>query len=60
LLKNVRATKNNDEFCTESMLLIDKSGRIRGIYNATQATDIERVTDDIKVVEREKYAQQFT
>jgi hypothetical protein len=22
------------------------------IYNATQATDIERVTDDIKVVER--------
>jgi hypothetical protein len=52
LLKNVRATKNNDEFCTESMLLIDKSGRIRGIYNATQATDIERVTDDIKVVEK--------
>lgn len=35
---------------TESMLLIDKKGRIRGIYNATQEVDIERVRDDIKVL----------
>jgi protein SCO1 len=32
---------------TESMLLIDKKGRIRGVYNATQLLDIERVTEDI-------------
>ena len=35
---------------TESMLLIDKSGRIRGIYNATQKPDIERATADIKLL----------
>jgi len=29
------------------MLLIDTKGRIRGIYNATQIPDIERVSDDI-------------
>jgi protein SCO1/2 len=47
--------KDNTEFLhTESMLLIDKKGRIRGIYNATQVTDIERVTDDIKVLMKEK------
>jgi protein SCO1/2 len=52
--KTLGLQKNNDEFLhTESMLLIDKSGRIRGIYNATQATDIERVTDDIKVLSKE-------
>lgn len=35
---------------TESMLLIDKSGRIRGVYNATQQTDIERVLEDIRIL----------
>ncbi len=35
---------------TESLLLIDKSGRIRGIYNATQKPDIERATADIKLL----------
>lgn len=53
--KTLGLQKNNDEFLhTESMLLIDKRGRIRGVYNATQATDIERVTDDIKVLLKEK------
>lgn len=43
--------KGTNEFLhTESMLLIDKKGRIRGVYNATQIPDIERVTDDIKVL----------
>ena len=35
---------------TESMLLIDKIGRIRGIYSATQKEDIERAIDDIKLL----------
>jgi len=49
--KGLGLQKSSDEFLhTESMLLIDKKGRIRGIYNATQRPDIERVTDDIKVL----------
>jgi protein SCO1 len=49
--KGLGLQKNNSEFLhTESMLLIDKKGRIRGIYNATQKVDIERVSDDIKVL----------
>lgn len=43
--------KDSSEFLhTESMLLIDKLGRIRGIYNATQIPDIERATADIKLL----------
>ncbi|EOR95882.1 electron transport protein SCO1/SenC [Arcticibacter svalbardensis MN12-7] len=52
--KGLGLQKNSDEFLhTESMLLIDKKGRIRGIYNATQKPDIERVVDDIKVLMKE-------
>jgi protein SCO1/2 len=35
------------------MLLIDKKARIRGIYNATQKIDIERITDDINILLKE-------
>jgi protein SCO1 len=46
--KGLGLKKGTNEFLhTESMLLIDKKGRIRGIYNATQKPDIERVTEDI-------------
>ncbi len=46
--KNLGLKKDSSEFLhTESMLLIDKKGRIRGIYNATQKTDVQRVIDDI-------------
>lgn len=49
--KGLGLKKGTNEFLhTESMLLIDKKGRIRGIYNATQKPDIERITDDIKVL----------
>jgi protein SCO1/2 len=49
--KGLGRQKTSDEFLhTESMLLVDKKGRIRGIYNATQKLDIERVTDDILVL----------
>ncbi len=52
--KGLGLQKDNTEFLhTESMLLIDKHARIRGIYNATQKADIERVTDDIKVLLKE-------
>ncbi len=38
---------------TESMILIDKKGRIRGIYNATEKIDIERITQNIATLLRE-------
>lgn len=52
--KGLGLLKDNDEFLhTETMLLIDKKGRIRGIYNATQKPDIERVTEDINTLLKE-------
>lgn len=35
---------------TESMLLVDGSSRIRGIYNATDPTQIKRVIEDIRIL----------
>ena len=53
--KTLGMKKDTTEFMhTESMLLIDKKRRIRGIYNATQKPDIERITDDIKILLQEK------
>ncbi len=53
--KQLGQQKFSTEFLhTESMLLIDAKGRIRGIYNATQKPDIERVTDDIRTLMKEK------
>lgn len=53
--KTLGLKKDSTEFLhTESMLLIDTKGRIRGIYNATQKTDIERVRDDIAVLMKEE------
>ena len=52
--KTLGLKKDSTEFLhTESMLLIDTKGRIRGIYNATQKTDIERVREDIAVLLKE-------
>lgn len=52
--KTLGQLKSNGEFLhTESMLLIDKKARIRGIYNATQKIDIERITDDINILLKE-------
>lgn len=45
--------KTNEFMHTETMLLIDKQARIRGIYNATQKLDMERVIDDIAVLIKE-------
>lgn len=53
--KGLGQQRKSTEFLhTESMLLIDAKGRIRGIYNATQKPDIERVTDDIRTLMKEK------
>lgn len=46
--------KDTSEFLhTENMLLIDRHGRIRGIYNATLPVDADRAIDDIRLLQRE-------
>lgn len=45
---------DDDEFLhTENFLLIDKSLRIRGIYNGTIDVDVKRLTEDIKILLKE-------
>jgi len=52
--KNATAANDSSELQhTETMLLIDKQARIRGIYNATQLPDIERACSDIHMLEKE-------
>ena len=43
--------KDSSEFLhTESMLLIDKKGRIRGIYNGTDKTEVTRISNNIQTL----------
>jgi protein SCO1/2 len=48
-------SKDSTEFLhTEHVLLIDRSGRIRGIYNGTLKLDIDQLIEDIqKLLEEE-------
>jgi len=49
--KRLGMQKDSSDFLhTESMLLIDKIGRIRGIYNATLSEDVLRVKSDINLL----------
>jgi len=53
--KTLGLQKDTSQFLhTESVLLIDKHARIRGIYNSTSSTDIERIMDDIAVLKKEE------
>lgn len=53
--KTLGLKKDSTEFLhTETMLLVDAKARIRGVYNATQKVDIERITDDINTLLKEK------
>ena len=52
--KRLGLTKANDDFLhTESLLLIDKQSRIRGIYAATDTAQVRRAIDDIKILLKE-------
>ena len=47
-------TKDSTDFLhTEHILLIDKTKRIRGIYNGTLKTDMENLIQDINLLEEE-------
>jgi len=46
--------KKPDEFLhTENVVLIDTKGRIRGVYNASLAVEIDMLIEDIKRLEKE-------
>ena len=47
-------SKDSDDFLhTENFLLIDKRGRIRGIYNGLNKTSINQLIDDINTLKKE-------
>lgn len=47
-------SKDSSDFLhTEHVLLIDKTGRIRGIYNGTLALDMEQLSGDIQTLLKE-------
>ena len=47
-------TQDEDAFIhTENFILIDKKGRIRGVYNGTLAVEIERILRHIKLLKKE-------
>ena len=53
----VKEDGNGDEYDmihTENFMLIDKKRQIRGYYDGTEPDDIERLLEDIKVLEGEK------
>ncbi len=49
--KNAGFNSDSTEFLhTENIILIDKKGHIRGIYNGTLALDMERIINDINIL----------
>ena len=53
--ENFKKTKDESEFIhTENFVLVDKKGRIRGLYNGTLAIDVQRLKRHIKILKREK------
>ena len=53
--KKAGLNKGPDDFLhTESLLLIDKKSRIRGIYSATDTAQIRRAEEDVRVLLKEK------
>jgi protein SCO1/2 len=48
-------SKDSSDFLhTEHVLLVDKLGRIRGIYNGTLAMDMDQLRDDVLALVKEK------
>jgi protein SCO1/2 len=47
--------KDSSDFLhTETVVLIDPQSRIRGIYNATQRFDVDRLIEDIHLLKAER------
>jgi protein SCO1/2 len=56
--KQLGLSKRADEFLhTENMLLVDRNGHLRGVYNATLAAEASRVIEDIRALKAERSAE---
>jgi protein SCO1/2 len=54
--EDIGFSKDSTEFLhTEHFILVDKTKRIRGIYNGTLALEMQQMLDDIKNLENETY-----
>ena len=52
--EDFKKTKDVSEFIhTENFVLVDKMGRIRGVYNGTLALDIQRLKRHIEILKKE-------
>ncbi len=53
--EDIGFSKDSSEFLhTEHFILVDKSKRIRGIYNGTLALEMQKIMEDIKALEAEE------
>ncbi len=52
--EDFKITKDKSEFIhTENFILVDKMGRIRGVYNGTLALDVKRLKRHIEILKNE-------
>ena len=52
--EDIGFSKDSTEFLhTEHFILVDKTKRIRGIYNGTLSLEMQQMLDDIKTLEKE-------
>jgi protein SCO1/2 len=52
--EDIGFSKDSTEFLhTEHFILVDKTKRIRGIYNGTLTLEMQQLIEDIKTLERE-------
>jgi protein SCO1/2 len=52
--EDFKKTKDKSEFIhTENFILVDKKGRIRGVYNGTLALDVQRLKRHIEILKKE-------
>ena len=52
--EDFKKTKDENEFIhTENFILVDKKGRIRGVYNGTLALDVQRLQRHIEILKKE-------
>lgn len=53
--EDIGFTKDSTEFLhTEHILLVDKTKRIRGVYNGTLELEVQQLVKDIELLKREK------
>lgn len=52
--EDFKKTKDESEFIhTENFILVDKKGRIRGVYNGTLSLDVQRLKRHIEILKKE-------